>query len=245
MSRNFDSDILPYSPFLIFPRNPIWHHIRPMFTFRMSARPPSFLILTSYWISREFMKRRIVIHSRPFRGLRCSPRVGNLTDWYSRPSKVIHSWPLLTKVHSGGSGRRFWETSPRVGSIFLVMPSPVSRGGGSANHQFERHISSRASWTDPRRPVEDYFILGRGSKSQWCSLGAIQKWRHRRREGGRSRKVQENGWLLLFKIRNYIVFAVTGEGGRSENSRFCGDVIFEWPLTVKRTCNSPSITFPI
>ena len=26
---------------------------------------------------------------------------------------------------------------------------------------------------------------------------------------------------------------VTGEGGRSKNGHFCGDVIFEWPLMLK------------
>ena len=42
------------------------------------------------------------------------------------------------------------------------------------------------------------------------------------REGG-----QQKRWLPLFQIANSIVF--TGEGGRCGN--FCGDVIFEWPLS--------------
>ena len=50
-------------------------------------------------------------------------------------------------------------------------------------------------------------------------------------EGGREvNRISRNRWLLLFKIANSIVLTVTREGGRCENGRFCGDVIFEWLL---------------
>ena len=46
------------------------------------------------------------------------------------------------------------------------------------------------------------------------------------REGG-----QQNSKKTVTYIANSVVFTVTWEGGRCENGRFCGDVIFGWPLT--------------